>query len=254
MTDSLIIKDGSGNIKSLTVESGSYGYIPVHTLSSSAGSGSYVTASATYPVYVTGNVSISQPVNVDVVVGDNIAVTSSLAAPLYVSSSANSPLLVTGTLTVNTASSVSISNSSLSVTASQTDPVYVTGAVEVNNVLTANPSKAVSSTIGFITSSYFTWTGNTGSDGMYNFSPSNPAVKGLILVNPGPNTVYVAIGGGGSQNGFLITNTASAPNYCSLVLYPSGTYVADPISCVLQHSVYYISGAVNPTLYYTIVL
>lgn len=32
MTDSLIIKDGSGNIKSLTVESGSYGYIPVHQM------------------------------------------------------------------------------------------------------------------------------------------------------------------------------------------------------------------------------
>lgn len=248
MTQSLIIKDGAGSTQNLTVESGSYGYIPVHTISSSAGSGSYVTASAAYPLYVTGNVSISQPVNVDVVVGDNIAVTSSLAAPLYVSSSANSPLLVTGTVNVNNYPSTT------TVTASAANPVYVTGALEVNNVLTANPSKATSSTIGFITSSYFSWTGNTGSDGMYNFSPSNPAVKGLILVNPGPHTVYVAIGGGGSQNGFLITNTASAPNYCSLVLYPSGTYVADPVSCVLQHSVYYISGAVNQTLYYTIIL
>lgn len=32
MTDSMIIKDGSGNIKSLTVESSSYGYIPVHQM------------------------------------------------------------------------------------------------------------------------------------------------------------------------------------------------------------------------------
>lgn len=30
MTESLIIKDGSGTTKNLTVESGSYGYIPVH--------------------------------------------------------------------------------------------------------------------------------------------------------------------------------------------------------------------------------
>lgn len=32
MTQSLIIKDGNGSTKNLTVESSSYGYIPVHTM------------------------------------------------------------------------------------------------------------------------------------------------------------------------------------------------------------------------------
>ena len=205
MTDSLIVKDGSGNIKSLTVESGSYGYIPVHAISSSAGSGSYVTASATYPVYVTGNVSvntaslmtvtasstapvyvtgsvsISQPVNVDVVVGDNIAVTSSLAAPLYVSSSANSPLLVTGTV-INSVSPVT-SVSQASVTS-------------------------------------FVW--STSASGTFQLAANDTSRKGLTLFNPGPHNLFVALSStGGTLNGFTLVNTASAPTYFSLILYPS---------------------------------
>lgn len=228
MTDSLIIKDGAGSTKSLTVKSGSYGYIPVHAISSSAGSGSYVTASANYPVYVTGNVSISQPVNVDVVVGDNIAVTSSLAAPLYVSSSANSPLLVTGTLTVNTASSVSISNSSLNVTASFA-PVTSVSQASVTS---------------------FVW--NTSASGTFQLAANDTSRKGLTLFNPGPHNLFIALSStGGTLNGFTLVNTASAPSYFSLILYPSGTYVADSTNVGVHYGGYFISGSASSGAYIT---
>jgi hypothetical protein len=72
-TDSLIIKDGNGNIKSISANSGTYGYIPEHVISGTVN----VSASAANPVYVTGTVQISQPVNVDLVIGDTI--TASIA-------------------------------------------------------------------------------------------------------------------------------------------------------------------------------
>lgn len=50
MAQSLVIKDGNGNIKSLTVESSSYGYIPVHQ----------ITSSVSAPIYVTGAISVPQ--------------------------------------------------------------------------------------------------------------------------------------------------------------------------------------------------
>lgn len=60
MTDSLIIKDGIGNLKYLEVESGSCGYMPVHVISSSDGDRSvFVTSSFTNPVIVTGTVAIN---------------------------------------------------------------------------------------------------------------------------------------------------------------------------------------------------
>jgi hypothetical protein len=78
MTQSLIIKDGNGNIKSLAVESGSYGYIPLHQVSSSNASPIYVTASSANPLPVTGTLAV------DVVIGDVINVTASAANPVYV--------------------------------------------------------------------------------------------------------------------------------------------------------------------------
>lgn len=228
MTDSLIIKDGVGSIKSVTVESSSYGYIPVHAISSSAGSGSYVTASATYPLYVTGNVSISQPVNVDVVVGDSIAVTSSFGAPLYVSSSANSPLLVTGTISVNTASTISISNTSLNVTSSFAPVTTVTQAT--------------------VTS--FVW--NTTASGTFQIASADTARKGLTVFNPGPHNLYIAQSTtGGTTNGFTITDTSSAPSVYSFILYPSGTFVGDSTNTTINYGGYFISGSASSGVYIT---
>lgn len=177
MTDSLIIKDGAGSLKNLTVESGSYGYIPVHAISSSAGSGSYITASANYPVYVTGNVSISQP----------ISVTASFAP-------------------VTTVSQVSVTS--------------------------------------------FDW--STSASGTFQIAASDAARKGLSIFNPGSNPLYVVLStAGGTKNGFTLVNTSSAPSDYSLILYSSGTYVADSTNVSVAYGGYFISGSASSGIYIT---
>jgi hypothetical protein len=93
MTQSLIIKDGNGNIKSLAVETGSYGYIPVHHISSSNTSPVYITASSANPLPVTGTLAV------DVVIGDVINVTASATNPIYVTGVLST--IVTPVTTVN---------------------------------------------------------------------------------------------------------------------------------------------------------
>jgi hypothetical protein len=137
----LPIKDGNAALTSLKTTLTGSDHMPHHivqavsgtvTVTSSVSSPVYisgttaVTASSTNPVYVTGAVSISQPVSVDVVVGDNIFVTSSLSAPLYVSSSNNSPILVTGTVGLQS------NTVTASISSSTINPVYV----QLNNITT----------------------------------------------------------------------------------------------------------------------
>lgn len=170
-TETLLIKDGSSNLTGLAVSSGSFGLVPEHTISGAVN----VTASAANPVYVTGAVQISQPVSVDLVVGDNVFVTSSLAAPLYISSSDNSPVLVTGTV-----STTVVVSDGLRVTSSATFPVYVSSSDN-------NPINI---------------TGSTASS-VFNLS-TNP----LWVTSSFTSPVYVT-----SSNGkeLFVTNTSTTP-------------------------------------------
>ncbi len=134
----LPVKDGNGTLTSLKTTLTGSDHMPHHivqavsgtvAVTSSAASPLFVTssnaiavtASSANPVYITGAVNVSQPISVDLVVGDNVFVTSSLSAPLYVSSSDNSPILVTGTVSVNNYPST------VTVTASFDNPIAVTG-------------------------------------------------------------------------------------------------------------------------------
>jgi hypothetical protein len=139
-TNSLIIKDGNGAFSKLSANSSSTGLIPEHSISGAVN----ITASAANPVYVTGAVQISQPVNVDIVVGDNVFVTSSLAAPLYISSSANSPVLVTGTVNVNNYPAIT------TVTASSGNPVGV-HLLDINPGYTTGAGTAKSALLVYLT-------------------------------------------------------------------------------------------------------
>lgn len=217
MSQSLTIKDGNGNLKNLMVESGSTGYISVHAISSSAGSGTYVTASAAYPIYVTGNVSVNT--------ASLITVTASSAAPVY----------VTGTVSVNTASL-------MTVTASSASPVYVTGAI-VSNILpvTAASQAPISS---------FSW--GTSASGTFQIAANNQSRKGLAVFNPGPNNLYVALSNtGGTTNGFSLTSINSPPSSYSFILYPSGTFLADSTNVGVCYGGYFISGSASSGVFIT---
>lgn len=73
---SMIIKDGAGNTKSLTVESSSYGFIPYHQITSSDSNPVYITASSANPISVTGSLLIGN---------SSLNITSSVSSPVYIS-------------------------------------------------------------------------------------------------------------------------------------------------------------------------
>lgn len=295
-TETLLIKDGSSNLTGLAVSSGSFGLVPEHTISGAVN----VTASAANPVYVTGSVQISQPVSVDLVVGDNVFVTSSIAAPLYISSSANSPVLVTGTvsttvvvsdglrvtssaafpvyvsssdnnpinITGSTASSVfNLSTNPLWVTSSFTNPVYVTSSngkelfvtntsatpihVTSSNafpLITKNTIATSVTRTGFSTfAASIDWTSTSPSNvsGTFILAAESSTRKGLMFANSTDKNLYVALGDTdyASTNGFLLISTASVPASYSFVLYPSGTYFAEPGFVNVKHSGFFVSSS-----------
>jgi hypothetical protein len=348
----------SSNAMTVTASSTNPVAVRLQTNALSLGSGLPVTASSAYPVYVTGAVSISQPVSVDVVVGDNIFVTSSITAPLYISSSVNSPVLVTGTVNVNnypatttvTSSftnplaalvtlqgintifssigspttgvavgligqdnSVRLYNSTSSVTSSQTFPLYVTGSVYsslidntvrvssssgervwVTGSVTSNASVTVSDGLkvelsgtnvkqisGSSANTYLqtsiapvatgsalktfappNWGGSVPSgdpnviifdwsvaSGTVNAASSSINRKSLTFFNDSPHNVYIMMGepiGGNEQtNGFNIYQVSSKPNFYSFVLYPSGTYFAEPHNVGMKHGMFLVSSSVS---------
>lgn len=144
-THSIIIKDGSSVTRHLSAFSASTGFIPEHAVSGTV----QVTSSLVSPLYVTGTVTVSQPVNVDLVFGDTITasisnvinITSSQANPAYITGAVNIPnnlnVIVDADKYAYVGSSLGalvtkITASDLSpihITSSQTRPVYVTGGV-----------------------------------------------------------------------------------------------------------------------------
>jgi len=272
-TNSLVIKDGNGAASSLSAFSGSYGLIPEHAITGSVN----VTASAANPVYVTGNVQISQPVSVEIDLSDNINVTASQSNPVYVtgavissvadglrvSSSVTYPLYVTGNVTVTDFLNT------LSVTASQGNPVYVVSEqskpVFVNNTsslplyITSSENSPVTiktKTATIVNRTKFTnggmtpqidWasTGSSNISGTFILANSSSARIGLIFANNTAYDLYVSVGTGsyGSTNGFLLNGTASAPADYSFILYPSGTYSADASFVNAFHSGFFASAS-----------
>lgn len=207
MPQSLTIKDGLGVVKSLTVESSSFGLIPVHYITSSTTAPIYITASSTNPIPVTGNISV------DVMVGDIINVTASLASPVG----------VTGTVNVN--------NSVLTVTSSILSPVVA---------LAYTPSVT---TVAASSKTSFNWSVENGT---FNIASGSLTRRGLTVFNPGPHNLYVALSTvAGANNGFTIVNTASAPSQYSFIVYPSGTYTADSTTVGVYHGGYFISGSAS---------
>lgn len=207
MPQSLIIKDGVGAVKNLTVESGSYGFMPIHYVTSSTSAPVYITASSANPLPVTGTISV------DVVVGDIINVTASLT----------NPTAVTGTVNVN--------NAVLTVTSSLASPVY---AYAYSPAVTTVAASSVNS---------FNW---AVTNGTFAIAAASSTRRGLTVFNPGPYNLYVALAtSAGANNGFTIVNTASAPSQYSFIVYPSGTYTADPTTVGVYHGGYFISGSAS---------
>lgn len=235
----LIIKDGTGAEQNILVDSGSAGLLPIHQVTSSNTNPVFITASLANPIPVTGTI------NVDVQVSDLITVTSSNVSPVW----------VTGSVAVNTSSY--ITNEFLVVTSSYATPVFasITNTLSVNtasNEVYVRNSEAEAIYTRPLKSQYvsltspFSYDWSTAASGSFILITENQSRKGLMIFNPGPYDLYVALStAGGVTNGFIINDINLPPDFYSFILYPSGTFVGDSTNINLHYGGFFISGSSN---------
>lgn len=105
---------------------------------------------------------------------------------------------------------------------------------------------------GVVASSITTFSWNTSASGTFQIAENNFYRRGLTVFNPGPHNLYIAFSTSGSTtNGFTISSISSAPTQYSIILYPSGTYVADPTLMGIYHGGYFISGSSSSGVFIT---
>jgi hypothetical protein len=193
------------------------------------------TSSLTASIYgvatITGSVGITS-------INNPVYVTSSEASPVYVSSSVDRPVVVTGTVAVGT----------VTVTSSLTNPVYVSSSYSTPVVTKEKLPNTL--TLGFFNAGVgqgIDWasTASVNVSGTFIIAQSSSTRSGLMFTNNFQNNIYVIYDSGYySNNGFgSLTSTASAPSFFSFILYPNGTYTADPAFVNVKHSGFIVSAS-----------
>jgi hypothetical protein len=257
---SLPVKDGNGSLTALKTTLSASEHLPHHIVHGTVDTNisnvdiytmyggqalvTRVTASDSDPVHVTS--SFLSPVSVTSSAGRELWVASSPGVPVYVSSS-------TGNFVQVTASA----NSPVSVTSSYDKPVYVTNDSLKPVYVTSSESSPVitkqkisTSTSRNTFSSFantINWAGTGSSDisGTFILANTSSTRSGLMFSNNTNKDLYIALGDNdfASTNGFLLNSTSSAPLVYSFVLYPSGTYFAEPSFVNIKHSGFFISSS-----------
>jgi len=135
-THSLVIKDGNGSISRLSANSSSTGLIPEHAVSGTV----TVSSSISNPVYVTGSVTVNQPVNVDLVLNDTLTASVTLSSVnsgftegagvgktallVYLTGSSGNNINIDGVTPID---------GKLQITSSAASPIYTTGLLNITN-------------------------------------------------------------------------------------------------------------------------
>jgi len=277
----LTIKDGLGASKTLATGLSGSDLVPFHAISgtvnitgteltaSLVNSSFVVTSSKTQPLFVISDTD--KPVVVANTAATPLFVTSSKAEPLFVISDTDKPVIV-----ANTAATP------LFVTSSATYPFYVTSSVPLTVAISGAASaveltgSSVKQMTGSSTNTYlqvsiapvasgsvrkrFAPAGYTGPqfgiDSTFDWSSAASGTvclasasfyrKTLTIVNPTADSLFISIGadsGLTGTNGLAINSTASAATEYSFILYPSGTYFAEPHNVGMFHGGYMISGS-----------
>lgn len=228
----------------------------------------WVTSSAAYPAFVninnTASVSISGTPTItgSVSIDGTPTITGTVAisgVPTVALQSNIVTASISGTPTIT--GSVSISGTA-SVTSSYDNPVAVTGSVNVGSIASivsitssyTNPVVTKEKLATSLTFSQFavgtgssidwTSTGSLNMSGTFIIAQSSSVRSGLMFTNNFPVNLYVVYDTGYSNNGFgSFVSTSSAPYQYSFVLYPNGTYIADPSFVNVKHSGYFPSSS-----------
>lgn len=211
---------------------GTFGAL-VTKITASSGDPVYVTSSNIYPVYVSSSEdrpifvvsNAGKPVYVSSSAGNWVQVTASHSFPVAVSSNESKPVFVVNNV-----------GNPLFVTSSAGDPLFV-----------KSPPTTVVGRQKFSSGFQIDWasTASANISGTFILADSASNRSGLMFANNTAYDLYVAIGGegDGKVNGFLLNNTASAPVDYSFILYPSGTYSADPGFVNAKHTGFFVSSS-----------
>jgi hypothetical protein len=153
---------------------------------------------------------------------------------------------VTGSVEVTSLPQVSITG---------TPTVYVTGTVSASIQTSDNNPIVVKQKTGTdtIRSSFSVFSGDinwasTGSSnvsGTFILANSSSTRAALMFANNTSLNLYVALGDNDNsdKNGFGMNSTGSAPYSFSFILFPSGTYFAEPNFVGVKHSGFFVSSS-----------
>lgn len=129
---------------------------------------------------------------------------------------------------------VKLTSSSTEVTNTSTEPLYVTAS----GSLSVKEKPVKTSTVNaFNYPGQFNWTVNSGT---FVLAAEDENRKGLMISNPSQENLYIIVGSG-STNGFTLNSTGSAPDVFSFIIYPSGTYIAEPVMAAAFHAGFFVS-------------
>jgi hypothetical protein len=127
-----------------------------------------------------------------------------------------------------------ITSSIVEVTNSLNTPLFITSSYD----LVIKQKQAKSSTVtGIYYPGQFSWSTNSGT---FVLAAEEENRKGLIISNPSSERLYVVVGSG-SNNGFTLSSTGSAPTVFSFIIFASGTYVAEPTMAGAFHAGFFVS-------------
>ena len=275
---SLTIKDGAGSTQTLKTGTEAGELVPFHAISGTVS----VTASQANPVYVTGSTTVANSVSVTASQTSPVYVTGSVTGDVFVSNAQNTALWVTSSKTQplfvisDTDKPVVVSNTAATpiyVTSSATYPFFVTSSAPINVSFTGSVVKPLSGSasdayvqvsiapvatgsvrkrfapIGYIGPQFgvdatFDW--STAASGTVCLASSSVSRKSLTITNPTSDNLYIAIGTDAyfaATNGFGITYVSLGATEYSFIIYPSGTYFAEPHNVGMFHGGFMISGS-----------
>ena len=274
----LSIKDGAGTTKSLKTGTDGSDLVPFHAVSGTVS----VTASQTNPVYVTGSTTVTNSVSVTASQANPVYITGSITGDVFVSNAQNTALWATSSksqplfVISDTDKPVVVSNTAATpiyVTSSATYPFFVTSSAPINVSFTGSAVKSLSGSAsdayvqvsiapvatgsvrkrfapaGYTGPQYgidatFNW--STAASGTVCLASASVSRKSLTITNPTPDNLYISIGSDAwltGTNGFATGDSSSAPTEFSFIIYPSGTYFAEPHNIGMFHGGYMISGS-----------
>jgi hypothetical protein len=226
----LTIKDGVGATTTLNTFLDGGEHTPYHAITGtvdvsgtvSIGVDKYAYPGGTYGALIT-KITASN--------NDPVHITSSFINPIYVTSSIGRELYVASTVST---------------------PVYVTSSNTYPLVIKNSVGSSIART-GFSSfAGTINWAGTSSSDisGTFILAPSSSTRRGLMFANNTDRNLYIALGDTdlAATNGFLLSTTASAPSSYSFILYPSGTYFAEPEFVTFKHSGFFVSSSVGVSI------